>query len=260
MNDMLTPKTWGTFWDIFGKSLIELLDIPAGVAVLDVGTGGGSVLYPSLKKVGPKGQVTGICICQHCVDLTNSEIERCKIGNAHVHFMDGREMEFEDNSFDYVSAGFIGWDDWFDFDACEFIEEDRMMNEIYRVLKPNGKFGYSTWLGQDDLDWMYDFLLSNSISPQKNYHIENEAGWRKIMTAVGLKDLHFFTESTSYTYETIDFWWKEMIDYAWVKDSKNSDIVTQSIKKKAFDLIQTRLTSNGGIPFKRDVLYAIATK
>jgi len=260
MDIEVTPKTWGTYWDIFGTTLTKLLDIQSGATVLDVGTGGGSVLYAALEKVGSKGKVKGIDIRQHWVDTTNAEIERCKIDNARVYFMDGRELKFDDNTFDYVSAGFIGWDDWFDFDTCEFIDQDLMMSEIRRVLRPNGTFGYSTWLCQYDLDWMYQFLTSHGIDAKTNYSIENEAGWRKIMSNVGLKEQRFFSESVSYTYKSIDFWWKEMMDYTWVKEKENSVVITESIKNEAFELIQSHLTNDGGIPFKRDALFALGTK
>ncbi|MGY5875295.1 MAG: class I SAM-dependent methyltransferase [Candidatus Thorarchaeota archaeon] len=252
------PKTWGGFWDIFGEILVDSLDILEGSKVMDVGPGGGAVLYPVSRIVGDDGRVVGVELCEHCVGATSSEIERCEIKNAEVLFRDACETGFEDDSFDYVTAGFIGWDDYFNFDTYEFIKPDLMMKEITRVLKPARKFGMSTWLRQEDLDWMYQFLTSHSIPSKKNYHIENERGWRKILSTFGYSDVRVFSKSVTYTYDSIDFWWKEMTDYDWTIDDEDQKVFTDALKKSAYEAIQSKVTQEG-IPFTRDAIFVIGT-
>ena len=256
----LEPKTWGGFWDIFGENLVTLLDIKKGERILDIGTGGGSVLYPLARRVGEAGYVIGVETCEHCARTTNSEIKRCKIKNAEVHFMDARETNFEEHSFDCVTAGFIGWDDYFDFKTLEYKKPDDLMASICRLLKSGGNFGISTWLMQEDLDWMHEFLTSQSIESRRNYSAENEAGWRKILSKAGFRSIRLFPRSASFTYNTIDFWWKEMMDYNWPVEGENNDVITDAIKIAAFKLIKERLTETGGVPFKRDALIVIAVR
>jgi SAM-dependent methyltransferase len=230
----LKPKTWGGFWDIFGDVLVDLLDVQAGDKVFDIGTGGGSVLYSLVRKVGDSGHVLGVETCDHCAKATSAEIKRCKIKSAEVHFMDARKTNFEDDSFDCITAGFIGWDDYYDFEKLEYKTHDELMGEITRLLKPNGKFGMSTWLLQEDLDWMYDFLSSHSIECKRNYHIENEEGWRMILSEAGFHDINLFEKSATFPYHSIDFWWQEMMDYEWLVDGKNSDEITDSLRRMLF--------------------------
>lgn len=258
--DDLQLKTWGGFWDIFGEVLVDLLDIQEGQSVLDIGTGGGSVLYPLSEKVGESGRVVGVETCDHWVQKTNSEIKRCKINNSLVHFIDAREADFEEHSFDCVTAGFIGWDDYFDFQTLEYKNPDELMGSICRLLKPEGKFGMSTWLLQEDLDWMYEFLSAHSIESKRNYHVENEKGWKKILVKAGFQNIRVYTRQASLTYDTIDLWWKEMMDYDWPVKGKNSDVITDSIKAAAFKSIQERLTETRGIPFKREALFVTAIR
>ena len=253
------PKTWGGFWDIFGEVLVDFMDIQVGDRVFDVGTGGGSVLYPLLRRVGDSGKVIGVETCEHCAKATTKEIKRCKIKNAEVHFGDAREIEFAEDSFDCVTAGFIGWDNYFDFQTMKYKKSDDLMKAICRLLKPDGKFGMSTWLLQEDLDWMYDFLTSHSIECKRNYHIENEKGWRIILSKSGFQDTRVLTRSATYTYNSIDFWWKEMMDYDWVADRKNSEVITDTIKKEALNLVQNRLVEGGGVPFTREAILVTAT-
>jgi len=253
----LKPKTWGGFWDIFGDMLVDLLDIKEGANVLDIGTGGGAVLYPAAKRAGNSGFVTGVELCDHWVKAATDQIERCDIENAKVLLMDASNTGFDYHSFDYVTAGFIGWDDYFDFQAHKYTKEDLLMAEIGRVLKPGGLIGITAWLLQEDLDWMYQFLERHSILCKRNYSIENEKDWRKIMSASGFKDVQVTSESATYTYKSIEAWWKEMRDYDWILEGKDDDVITDSLKDDAFSSIHAHVTDEGGVQFKRDALFAI---
>ena len=256
----LKPKTWGGFWDIFGKVLVDLLDVQAGARVFDIGTGGGSVLYPLVRKVGDSGHVLGVELCDHCAKATTAEIKRCNIRNAEVHFMDARKTNYEDGVFDCITAGFIGWDDYFDFDKLEYKKQDDLITEIARLLKPGGKFGMSTWLLQEDLDWMYDFLQSHSIDCKRNYSIENGEGWQIILSNAGFDNIRISERTAIFEYHSIDFWWQEMMDYDWLVEGENNDAITDLIKKDAFSSIQDYRTDQGEIPFRRDALFATAVR
>ena len=254
------PITWGTFWDHFGETLVRLLEIKEGSRVLDIGTGGGANLYPAAKRVGGAGYVTGVELCEHCVNKTNGEILRCGISNAEVLFKDARETEFPDASFDYVIAGFIGWDNYFDFSQCKYVAEDVLTKEIVRVLKPGGNFGLSTWLKQQDLDWMKWFLNSHDIECRTNYSTEHEEGWRIIMGDVGFSNLRFVTEIYHYTYPSVDDWWREMMDYNWIDDTEDKEIITDTIKASALDAVKEHMTDTGGVRFSRTAIFMTAQK
>ena len=256
----LVPNTWGTYWDHFGETLVRLLEIKEGSTVLDIGTGGGTNLYPAAKRVGKTGYVTGVELCEHWVDKTNGEISRCRIPNVEVLLKDAQETGLPDESFDCVIAGFIGWDDYFDFNTLEFVAEDVLTKEILRVLKPSGYFGLSTWLNQQDLDWMKLFLNSHGIECRKNYHAEHEDGWRRIMKDTGLKDLRFVTEIYHHTHPSVDDWWKEMMDYNWIEDKEDGDIINADIKSEAFRSIKEHMTDDGGVRFSRTAIFMTSQK
>ncbi|MBN2230276.1 MAG: class I SAM-dependent methyltransferase [Candidatus Thorarchaeota archaeon] len=259
-NEVLVPRTWGTYWDKFGETLVRLLEIREGAHVLDIGTGGGSTLFPASRRVGPTGKVTGVELCEHCVGRTNGEIARCGISNAEVHPIDARTMDFPDASFDYVIAGFIGCDDYFDFTTNTFVAEDVLTKQIVRVLKPGGRFGLSTWLVQEDLDWMKRFFNDHGLECRTNYHAEHEDGWRAIMRAAGLEDLWFLEEAYRYTYPTLELWWKEMLDYDWFEGQKNSDVIDESMVQDAHRRIKKHATENGCIRFGRKAIFLTARR
>ena len=133
------------------------------------------------------------------------------------------------------------------------------MKEITRLLKPSGQFGMSTWLLQEDLDWMHQFLTSQSIRSKKNYHIENEKGWRKILTNWGYTDIQVLIEAATYAFDSIDFWWKEMTDYQWVLDDHDDKTTVESLKPLAYEKIKPMIR-RGKIPFTRKALFVIGRK
>ncbi len=102
------------------------LNIKPGSKVLEVGVGTGL----SLAAYPPHCEVTG-------VDLAPDMLERARekaIDNGWRHFqlmeMDALNLDFPDNSFDYVTS----------FHVISVVPDPiRMMNEIHRVCKPEGK-------------------------------------------------------------------------------------------------------------------------
>jgi hypothetical protein len=169
-------------------------------------------------------------------------------------------MTFPDSSFDYVIAGFIGWDDYFDFVSCQPIAENILMAQMLRVLKKNGRIGLSSWVKQEDLDRMKDFLNSHSIECRRNYCIETKKGWRVLARSLGLRNVRFSTDIFTYTYPSAALWWREMMDYNWVRGVDNKEAVPESVVSDAFAAIQSCATEGGGVTFSRSALLLTATK
>jgi len=262
--DILEPKTWGLLWDSFGARLVELLALEEGANVLDVGTGGGSTLYPAASIVGLNGRVTGIETCEGCFNSTNAEIQRCNVNNAKVLFMDGNEMSFENGIFDYVIAGFIGWSDFFDFENLESKKQNMMLDEIGRVLKTGGRVGLSVWILQEDTELMGEILRKHFPAVEDVYSRETEDGWRIILAEAGFKDVRFITETQEFVYSNLEEWWEEMLDYGWqnqIERIVNEGRFTwDSIKNDVLESVSERLNDDGGLPYRRTALFILATK
>jgi len=121
----LYDKIFSRFFCERINSVITNLGIPSGAKVLEVGIGTGLSLaaYPS------HCQVIGI-------DLAPDMLERARqkaAENAWTHFrlleMDALNLEFPDNSFDYVTS----------FHVISVVPDPvRMLREIHRVCKPGG--------------------------------------------------------------------------------------------------------------------------
>lgn len=268
---VLTPKTWGAYWDHFGRRLVELVGVTEGAVVLDVGSGGGASFYPAARMVGDRGQVLGIETCRHCQGRTSSEIKRCGISNAKVLLMDAGNMGFRDSHFDVVIAGLIGWDDSYDFESCESKKRDMKLEEIVRVLKDGGRLGFSGWISQEDGDWMEELVCrylsrgsfgdDSRVAMPDAFSKETSKGWRKLLSSLGLKRISVLEETVSFSYKNEEEWWKEMLDAGWknhIERIEKAGLIDQ-FRNDAFALLGKHKESDG-IRFKRGVVFAVGTK
>jgi ubiquinone/menaquinone biosynthesis C-methylase UbiE len=88
--DMKGPR----FFSYFGQKLVDFSQISMNIRVLDVATGRGAVLYPTLEKVGISGSVTGIDLSEEMRKKTTTELEAKKIDNARILRMDADSLAF----------------------------------------------------------------------------------------------------------------------------------------------------------------------
>ncbi|KAJ51916.1 ubiquinone/menaquinone biosynthesis C-methylase UbiE [Clostridium tetanomorphum] len=82
------------YWDKFGSRLVEFSNIKEGAKVLDIGTGRGASLFPTIKKIGKDGYAIGIDISEVMVRETYKDISRQHINNAKVLKMDVESLDF----------------------------------------------------------------------------------------------------------------------------------------------------------------------
>ncbi len=129
------------FFSYFGEKLVKGACLVKGAKALDVAMGRGAVLFAVADAVGSDGQVTGIDISSSMVEETKKELLKRSLKNVSLARMDAENLEFPDKSFDNVLCGF---GIFFCPDYC------RALQEMHRVLKPNGGFAISTWAKSED--------------------------------------------------------------------------------------------------------------
>ncbi|KAF7723292.1 hypothetical protein EC973_002138 [Apophysomyces ossiformis] len=111
---------------LFGTNLLPSAEqaMPSDAKVLDVGCGPGSWVMEMAVDY-PNAHFTGIDIS----DIFPTTIRPDNVSFELVNVLDG--LPFDDNSFDLVHMRFL-------FTAIRTDEWTRVLNEIYRVLKPGG--------------------------------------------------------------------------------------------------------------------------
>jgi ubiquinone/menaquinone biosynthesis C-methylase UbiE len=110
------------------RDLVDILDLPAGGFVLDVGSGTGIVAEHARQAVGSAGRVVGI---DAAVEMLRFAKRSAACVAAHVP-----GLPFHGDSFDVVTAGFV---------VSHFPDYGSGLADLARVCRPGGRVGMTAW-------------------------------------------------------------------------------------------------------------------
>lgn len=255
--DSFGPKTF----TYFGERLVEHMGIHEGASVLDIASGKGASLFPAEAKVGSSGFVTGIDIAEEMVNLTFSKVKENGIKNIKVLQMDAESLTFPDESFDYILCGF----------GIFFLPNYEMaLQEFIRVLKINGRFGFTTFLRKEyeEYRWLSELYQKYYPHKEENKQVEQpkapvydtEEGLFNILTEGGFKNIKVFSEEKEFVIKDANEWWNRL----WSMGSrlqleKLTPETLEQYKIEAFEKLN-EMRHADGIHFKIPVLFAFGIK
>ncbi|MDA8432559.1 MAG: methyltransferase domain-containing protein [Nitrospiraceae bacterium] len=120
----------------------SLAAIRPGVALLDFGCGGGFDLFVASRLIGEKGGLFGIDLTEEMVQKARENLTLAGVKNFEVRKVDSDFLPYEENSFDVViSNGVINLSP----------DKEFTFREIYRVLKPEGRFQFADVMLENEL-------------------------------------------------------------------------------------------------------------
>ena len=239
----------------FGARLVDLMALPPDMRVLDVGTGKSAVLIPAARRVGASGFVIGI-------DLSNAMLEQAAraardagIANYQLRKMDAEHLEFPDASFDAVTCAFS----LFFFPAM-----DAALREIFRVLKPGGKFGLSMW-GKAPFDPAWKMFADQVHSygvevrmPQRiAYAPENI---QALLAAAGFIDISLHAETSEIVYPREEDWWSFQLTHGSRAAIYRMDDATRVRFKEEYLGKLHPFFQADGLHLPAPVIYAVASR
>ena len=121
-------SVWSSSTRQFIPPLLDAANVSENMSVLDVGCGPGYVAAAAAER---GAQPIGL-------DFSNEMIGIAKQAFPHLEFREGdaQSLPFADATFDRVLANFA---------LLHLAEPERACADACRVLKPGGKFGFTTW-------------------------------------------------------------------------------------------------------------------
>lgn len=134
--DLYTPEELADLPDgAAGGSLgsgnpVALADLKEGDVVLDLGSGAGIDVLLAARRVGSAGKVYGLDMTDEMLEAAREN--RARVGAKNVEFLRGtiEEIPLPDNSVDVVISNCV---------INLSPDKDRVLREVYRVLKPGGQ-------------------------------------------------------------------------------------------------------------------------
>lgn len=108
----------------------ELAHIQEGEIFLDLGSGRGRDVLKAAKAVGHNGKAFGVDITPEMLQIAEESKQKLKIENAYFIESEMENLPFIENTFDIVISNCT---------INHSKDKIRVFQEIYRVLKPNGR-------------------------------------------------------------------------------------------------------------------------
>ena len=115
----------------------------AGETVLDLGSGTGTDVLLSARRVGPAGRAYGLDMTDEMLELAHRNAEEAGIANA--EFLKGyiEDVPLPDGSVDVVISNCV-----INLSA----DKSKVIGEVARVLRPGGRFAVSDVIADPDMD------------------------------------------------------------------------------------------------------------
>jgi len=146
---------YGLFVNPFEK--LSAAKLEQGQRILEVGCGPGYFTIPAAEIVGAKGYVIAIDINPAAVENVRRKGERQGMKNVNVILADATATDLPENSIDVA----------FLFGVIHaFPDLDRVLTEMHRALKPNGKLAIQSHRSEERLT---DAVTSNGL-----FHFEEK--------------------------------------------------------------------------------------
>lgn len=261
------------YWSDFAKELLKLATLKPSGNILDVGTGGGACLIAVAEKLGENCQLVGIDRNKNKISLVRKKFKDIGLDNAKFQIMNATKLKFENNSFDNIICGFIGFGDVFDFESNRFIDKNTKMKEIFRVLKLGGEAAFSTWAYQQDIEaagkLLQKYLISKNIKKldeienlSVSYSKESIDGFKLIMEDAGFNKIRIFSKDFQIIYKSVDEWWEVMEVAAWImRYTLNHDPnKLNDLKKNILPQGIETFKKEGVFSFQKSVIFAFGSK
>jgi SAM-dependent methyltransferase len=156
----------------------QFAKIKKGDTVIDLGSGAGNDCFVARHETGVEGKVIGIDFTPIMIQKARENAEKLNFNNVEFREGDIDNMPVSDSVADVVVSNCV---------LNLVPNKNKVINEIYRVLKPGGHFSISDIVLVGDLPEalredaeMYAGCVAGAIQKEDYLHLIQEAGFQRI--------------------------------------------------------------------------------
>lgn len=259
--DSLAEKfdLWLPLFKPIADALIERLSPAPGDKVLDVACGTGEPAF-TLAERHPHVQVTGVDAAPGMVRAASNKLKHKHLSNLEFNSMPAEKLEFHDEQFDKLICR---------FGVMLFEDSRRGLEEMRRVLKPDGRFSLAVWSSPETMTSLYwSHLVFKDKIPEADAPPLNKATslgapgvLEDLLTEVGFS--HFEVEKCNIDYRFSSF--KEYWDLVEASDIMKQQFDALSaeqypIVKNEFSSLAAQFHSEDGLIIPHEFLIASGVK
>ena len=185
---------------------LSLVDIRGDCNILDLACGPGTL---ALKVAGKASSVRAIDFSREMVDIFRKKAGECGIANVEVECGDGQALPYGDEEFDAVFSI---------FGLMFFPDRGKGYAEVYRTLKPGGKFVMTSWAPvarSPAMQAMFGAVRTikpEIPEPQTDVEsLENPEFFRAELEGAGFREVEVSPFTIQFTVSSIGEFWRDMV-------------------------------------------------
>jgi SAM-dependent methyltransferase len=243
-----------------GDHLIHLLELRAGLRVLDVACGTGEPSLSIARRFGPSVDVTGVDSAEAMVARAQAKASAESLTSATYRVMPAERLDLSDAAFDRVVCR---------FGVMLFDDPEAGAREMWRVLKPGGRAAIAVWAPLPQLASVHtlwrllpDYLPPEQVPPLPRMTSLGAPGaLERVLDAAGWAESRVQPFRVIYRFASPREYWDLAVESGVFKDlvAKLSCHAQVAFKARALADIAA-FTRGDAIELPNDALVAVADK